>query len=571
MFLSAAALLGSCNMDDFFELKRPEATPWLSVDELELSVINPYWAFSTGMGWNSAAGLMAFVNEMASDITYANPFAGYEQDGIVYYTRNFPGSSDPEEMQLRGTWAGFYTVITGCNAPLTYIEEREEAGQPVFENMTEADRQTLRRQKGELYFMCGFAHWHIAHLFLPPYNPGGDNTTVKVPLKDKFIATADDMRAPYMGTTEEVYQLMLADFKKAKEYLPEKYRQRGLPGQYAASAMLMRVNWLMGNTRDALTECNQIIEYAERTGDYSLEEEPIRAFNRNTESKYTANPVAKEVLFELAFDENSKNVGIPFARMSKSGAYGMRSKPGLFDPADANWTGGLRAFDETSTYYSHGSWACGYWNPNIVYYIGWAATNDPMDLTNYVPTEEALKDKRFTQLHCLLKPADQNYYNTLSGSEQFEYETTHETTSFGVKWNAFWSDKYYRAPDSKFSNVPLIRLAEVYLTRASLNESTRTSDVNKVRTRAGLNSLTYATEEDVEKERIKELAFEAGDRSYFLIIHKRTIDGGKRAPVGGSFTNPMTDGVAIDPLYPPYSNYYTTMPYTERDYSASEY
>lgn len=40
--LSGIALLASCDMDKFFELDRPESNPWLSVDDLEYSVADPY-------------------------------------------------------------------------------------------------------------------------------------------------------------------------------------------------------------------------------------------------------------------------------------------------------------------------------------------------------------------------------------------------------------------------------------------------------------------------------------------------------------------------------------------------
>ena len=80
----------------------------------------------------------------------------------------------------------------------------------------------------------------------------------------------------------------------------------------------------------------------------------------------------------------------------------------------------------------------------------------------------------------------------------------------------FWNDKYYRAPYGKYSQVPLIRLAEAYLTRATLSclrmYLKLLGDVNKIRQRAGLTPLKNVTEADIEKERIKEFGFENGDR-----------------------------------------------------------
>ncbi len=184
-----------------------------------------------------------------------------------------------------------------------------------------------------------------------------------------------------------------------------------------------------------------------------------------------------------------------------------------------------------------------------------------MDLTNYVPSAEALADKRFTQLHYFLK-------NYTDGGDK----TIHEMAYNKTKWNAFWNDKYYRAPYGKYSQVPLIRLAEAYLTRATLvlskNASQALGDVNKIRQRAGLTPLKNVTEADIEKERIKEFGFENGDRLLYLVAMQKTIDGQKRNP-GAVYDNPNTDGEPIPAMNPPYSTMYVPLPSIEYLYSGS--
>ena len=141
-----------------------------------------------------------------------------------------------------------------------------------------------------------------------------------------------------------------------------------------------------------------------------------------------------------------------------------------------------------------------------------------------------------------------------------------------TKWNAFWNDKYYRAPYGKYSQVPLIRLAEAYLTRATLSLTQQPAqalaDVNVIRTRAGLPSLSNVTEEDIEKERIKELGFENGDRLLYLVAMQKTIDGQKRNP-GAVYENPNTDGDPIPAMNPPYSDMYVPLPSIEYLYSGT--
>jgi hypothetical protein len=67
----------------------------------------------------------------------------------------------------------------------------------------------------------------------------------------------------------------------------------------------------------------------------------------------------------------------------------------------------------------------------------------------------------------------------------------------------------------RFGDVPVVRLSEMYLTRAEANQRNTTavgatplSDVNAIRTRAGLPALTAVTLADILKERRLELAFE---------------------------------------------------------------
>ena len=77
----------------------------------------------------------------------------------------------------------------------------------------------------------------------------------------------------------------------------------------------------------------------------------------------------------------------------------------------------------------------------------------------------------------------------------------------------------------RLGDVPVVRLSEMYLTRAEANQRNTTavgatplSDVNAIRTRAGLPALTAVTLENILKERKLELAFEG----QFLPDSKRT-------------------------------------------------
>ena len=83
-----------------------------------------------------------------------------------------------------------------------------------------------------------------------------------------------------------------------------------------------------------------------------------------------------------------------------------------------------------------------------------------------------------------------------------------------------------------------------------------------------LLTLNNLSEEDIEKERIKELGFENGDRLLYLVAMQKIIDGQKRNP-GAVYENPNTDGDPIPAMNPPYSNMYVPLPSIEYLYSGS--
>lgn len=550
----------ACNKDKYFKLNRPEIAPIQNVNDLEYYVTSPYNALFQFPGWQSPIGMISYYGELVGDIAFANPFS-IEQEAIKWYPRQI-STFDVTGNQMEGTFQCLYLAINNVNIPLAVIEEKEAANLPVFTIMETGDDAKLKRQKGELYFMRAFSYWMLSRAFMPPYNDANNNKKF-IPLITKVIPTQAGMRNPELGTVKEVYDQMVSDLVKAKDLLPES-NKRGRATKYAASAMLMRIYWLMGKNTETLAECNYIIGDAESKNVYNLTEDPIRAFNRNTESLYTNNPVAKEVIWDVPFTVEGFNQPIPLARMSKIGAYNYNSKAGSYSPADGNWVNGLRIAGGYDNW-NHGGWACAYWNPNTINYIGWATTANPQDKVDYVPSAEALKDKRFTQLHWFLK-GNVGTDLTLYAKDKYEQQFPK------VNWNIFWNDKYFRAPYARYTNVPIIRLPEIYLTRASLDPSKALSDVNKVRARAGLDPLTSVTESDVEKERIKELGFEGGDRLNYLISMKRSIDGNKISldaiDPQSSTNNPMV-GTKIPAIDPPYSNMYVPLPAVEYLYSGT--
>lgn len=91
------------------------------------------------------------------------------------------------------------------------------------------------------------------------------------------------------------------------------------------------------------------------------------------------------------------------------------------------------------------------------------------------------------------------------------YEAGDRRNFFVLSGGSFYTQKHL----DRFGDVPVIRLAEMFLTRAECNFRSSTTvgatplaDVNTIRTRAGLAPLTTLTLNNITRERFLELAFE---------------------------------------------------------------
>jgi len=143
--------------------------------------------------------------------------------------------------------------------------------------------------------------------------------------------------------------------------------------------------------------------------------------------------------------------------------------------------------------------------------------------------------------------ADQYEANDARGTAALIYEDASETLRSG-KWTAYGQ------------NIPVIRLAEMYLIRAETafragDRATALADVNRIRQRSGATPLTDAdlTLEAILQERQLELAFE-GFRIYDL---KRTNTDLRRASVDKD-GNPIT-------IVTPITNNRLTLPIPQRE------
>lgn len=487
----------SCDQDSFFELERPNQFPWTNVSELELGVREPYYLLNKGP-WDNPFGTIALKNFTESDIAVFLPQFVGASSSADYYNRAFSNAACINEME--GAFVKLYEMITACNAPLQMLNDAEEKGEDPFPSMTSSDKDKVNQFKGELLFIRGLSYWYLARMYAPPYNPNGSNDGRYFTLRREFSSSAVDLKNPTLGSVAEVYAAIEEDWTNAKAILFEDNSSvvnesniRARANKFAASAMLMRLYFIMGEYDKAELECDYILN----SGVYDLTEDPIEAFNKNGEDGW-----GSEVIWQTACN-------------STSGAYGR---------IESIFSRNHYARDAQS------SWSSQAMAHSAMIQVGWMNT----DLSE---TTEAQNDKRYTQL----------YY-------RYDVDPRSDLVPPMV-----WSYKYFRASDARRSNRPLIRLAEVYLTRAIIrfnknDKEGAANDLNVIRNRAGLDNIEAVdiTAEDIHNERIKELASENGDRTYYLIGLQLPLGIGDR------------EASKFSPVQPPYTEYYWQVPAVEQ-------
>ena len=486
----ALLLSNSCENEDFFELTNPPEFPWLNIDQLEMAAVTPYH-LTFGSDWGSYWQNYCLVADCMSEYIYLLPNTSAD----IPYSEMYYRTTNVRTGKTNGIFNDVYQTVGSCNAALDFYESNDN--QP-FDNPTEKDQANLDRIRGELHFMKAFAYFTAAKIFAPsPASPQFESMEV-LPLRKEFPKDIEQANKAEFGTASQVYEMVLNDLKSAKELLPEQYidgihhssYQYGRANKLAASFLLMRVYLQKGEYQLALDEANYIIN----SGYYSLDQDPIEAFNHSDPGK------GNEVIwYALYYDDIKKSIAKVFSSMNKTHYTAINGGRG-------------------------DSWSRCPWNQfsmshSAAQYVGW------MD-ENMNETDEALQDKRYVQL----------YYRLEGNIDDPQADpTVYETQYAHIKDPYIWGDKYFRGVDGRYTNVPVMRLAEAYLTRSILrlkldDSNGALADLNIVRARAGLDPLTEVSEELIDKERIKELAFE-GDHLFYSEALKAPIGPGDREDV----------------------------------------
>ena len=514
MMLLVLVFISNACRDDFFELTNPPEFPWLNVSELERGAVSPYnIAFSNS--WGNFFGDTQLVSECMSDLVYLLPNTSADIPFNEMYFR----TTDTEISKANGIFSSSYKAIGACNSVIDFLDNFNDSPYP---DPTPEDVLNIRRIKGEAYFMRAYSYFHLVRIHAPaPSNPLFKTEDI-LPLRLTFPTSYTEANEPEYATAELIYQVIFDDLIAAKELLPEKYEpsvhhpsyQHGRATRYAASALLGRAYFMIGNLDLALPELDYVL-----SGPFTLDQNPIEAFNRSDATS------GEEVIWYALYYDITKGSTQKVATS--------------FNYSDYRAINGGRGENHRRC-----TWHQFTLSHALLKQIGW------MD-NNLNVTDEALNDKRYQQLYWRLEP-----YRGDDNDDPRYYDLQYKH----IKTPQVYGDKYFRGMDGQFSNVPVIRLAEMYLTRSIIhlkkgNQAGALEDLNIVRSRAGLSQLSVVSEQDIHNERIKELAFE-GDRLYYLQALNLPIPPGDRTDTA--------------PVPPPYDNLYWRLPQSELDFRTDQ-
>jgi tetratricopeptide (TPR) repeat protein len=402
--LGLTLALGSVSCDDELDIlpeQSLDATIALNdAQAVESAVIGAYAKLDNGALYGTNFVLIPELQASEGYVRWLGTFQGYRE--ISQKTLN-----DINTETVR-TWNNAYSTINLVNNVLEAL--------PVV-----TDPDLKNQLEGEALLIRGMLYFELVRLYGTPYEAGGANTQLAVPLvlqATKSLEQASVQQA--RNTVAEVYQQVITDLTRAESILPEDNGVRG--DMYTASGFLARVYLQQGDYANALAQADKVIS----SGYYQL----------------------------------APNVTTPFESRN--------SFESIFEIQQNDQTNAGTANDGLTTFYAS---------------LGGVGRGDVQvedDFAALYDTTEA----RYTDLI---------YVGTGQRAGRLR---TGKFTDFAA-------------------NIPIMRLAEMYLIRAECNfrlesevGASPTEDINLIRARANAKEYRRVTLDNILLERQLELAFE---------------------------------------------------------------
>lgn len=367
--------------------------------------------------------------------------------------------SDLTETGLTGplvsAWSSLYVVIQQSNNVIKGI-----TGSSV-------DESKKNQYIAEARFMRGTAYWYLASLWGDVIISTDPNELVNNPIVKK-------------SPVKDVYEFAMRDLEYAAKYLPAQATQSGRLTKYSAFGMLSRVYLSYSGLSDnpnSGTRDQVYLDLAKKAAEKVINEGPYMLMNKYDDLFLIDNNNNSESMFALQWVPN--------------GDYGVNNTQQAYFALGSDITGDDAAW--------------GYWT---------RASYDI--LKEYEPKDSRRKATWM---------GNGDFYPTINianGGYTVNHGNDFLTVKKGVVGSTKDNPKISRMNSAL--NTYMMRFAEVYLNyaEAALGNASSTTDatalmgINKLRTRAGLDSKTSLTYNDIIHERRVELCME-GQYWYDLI------------------------------------------------------
>lgn len=559
-----ALMLNACDNDAFLEIKRPPEFGWKNMAELEFAAVSPYSKYFYG-GWGAMHGIFVTNQVMMSDYF---KFLGNSEDYSTDQLYNRKWSQRITEIE--SNYTSLYTVIGLANNGLNFVVRNN--GNP-FKTTDSAQINEVKRIKGELLFMRANAYYQLATTFCPAYNASGSNDSRILVKRDSASYSSIQALNNAPAPTSEIYDLMVSDLIQAKNLLPaewadgmhESYKSRARANKWAAKALLAQVYFTMGKftgTESALTELDDVIN----NGGYSLSADPFLNFNNQSINLLKSeNP---EVILWAYYSDT---------RLTPTNLFHNSFRYTHFNKSSRDATIGGNGNNRSGTKWSNfHTWLQITMSKSALIEMGWMSAADSSE------TLAAKSDLRYYSVGTGVAPTTVNQKGLFYRYEGAYVDSTAYRIAKGVVQKGQRSgasddgkyivsskhgklikpnepvvlvNKYYRSTNGYWQNIPVIRLAELYLNRAMIkkrvgDDAGAAADYNNVASRAWNVAVGGAyvpktasdiTERLILVERWKELA---GEDSWYIPFCQAlgyTIGKGDRVDNSTDLVPPYTD------------------------------
>jgi tetratricopeptide (TPR) repeat protein len=395
-------------------------------------------------------------------------------------------------------WQFTYQAVVNVNSMIELISEGESASKD----------QLL----GENYFLRGFLYFNLCNVFGRPYVQSPE-TNLGVPLK----LTTDITDFPPRATVKQVYEQIISDMEKAERLMTEN-KANIYASKEVAQAYLSRIYLYMGEWQKAKEYADKVII---TSGRYTLlqgnayQNYANAVPESNTETIFAIR-MNKDIDFEK-YNMDYYSVGALYAEIDNVGwgeMYPSSTYLQLLDKYPQDLRHGFIRGQKLDTPYK--------W----LRYIN--------DIPMYVTREVTESGGTYTIAE---KPEDFNsavvqedaggYYVVEKSTSKKRYVVIEDAINKRNDYPKWFIYKCSMQEDQSHLYSPvMIRLAEMYLNRAEAEfhlNGGGLEDINTIRGRAGIPTLSSVSLTDILDERRLELAWEA-HRKYDVFRNGLTLN-----------------------------------------------